>query len=194
MKIVDILIQSAELIGLVSENEILSNATIETENEILQNQNIKSLFNLAKYSIQELCTNYMPVNASENVQTVSKRYEVGKLKNFIRVNNILKDGVVVNYKIINRNLTFAEDGIYTVNYSSYPEILSIFDEIDFLENFSPDVIVLGLSAYYTLSRGLFEDFEIYHEQYVEKANSLKELKMFSMPQRSWQWEQKKELK
>ena len=62
----------------------------------------------------------------------------------------------------------------------------MFEEIDYLQEFSPDVIVFGLCAYYALSHGLFADFEQFHEKYVEKAESLKGLKIFEMPARRWE--------
>ena len=36
------------------------------------------------------------------------------------------------------------------------------------------------------AKGRFEEFEIFHNKYIEKAESLKEIKNFSMPQRRWE--------
>ena len=59
MKIVDILIDSALFLGLTEEAELLQTATAEQENELIdQNESIAKMFNLVKYSIRELCTNY----------------------------------------------------------------------------------------------------------------------------------------
>ena len=58
--------------------------------------------------------------------------------------------------------------------------------IDFLDNYSPDAIVLGLSAYYALAHGMFEEFKELHERYVSKAESLKDLKIFELPSRRWE--------
>ena len=69
---------------------------------------------------------------------------------------------------------------------TYPEINSMFDEIDFLSNFSPDVIVFGLCSYYCLSSGMFEDFESFYDRYISKAESLKNLKIFELPARRWE--------
>jgi len=187
MKIVDILKDGAMLLGLELEREILEQVTQEKEIETLaENPNVSSLFNLIKYSVRELCSNYIPIIANETKTTHEKKYPISSLKNFIRIQNVLQNGQIVKYKILNRNLVFEEDGDYEINYATYPEISSLFDEIDYLENLSPDVIVLGLCSYYSLAHGMFEEFEDLHERYVEKAESLKNLKIFEIPCRRWE--------
>ena len=83
-------------------------------------------------------------------------------------------------------MTFEESGTYEVFYYSYPEILSLFEDVDFLQKLNSDVIVFGLCAYYCLSKGMFEDFHELHDKYIERAESLKDLKIFTLPQRSWE--------
>ena len=187
MKIIDIIKDSAMLLGLTQERVVLETVTTENEIEKLaENENIFSMFNLIKYSIRELCTNYIPVATSLTKSTVDKKVPLASLMNFIRIQNVFKNGEMVRFKVINRNIIFEEDGEYVINYATYPEILSMFDEIDFLDNFSPDVIVLGLCAYYALAHGMFEEFEDLHEKYVDKAESLKNLKIFEIPCRRWE--------
>ena len=59
-------------------------------------------------------------------------------------------------------------------------------QLDFLNNLSPDVLVLSLCAYYALAHGMFDEFEDLHDRYVEKAESLKELRVFDLPARRWE--------
>ena len=187
MKILDVLVDSAQMLGLIEEVNLLKTITPETENDVVeQNQNVASLFNLVKFSIRELCSNYIPVIEETSVETVDKKFAVGTLENFIRIQNIYKQGEMVKFKIINRNVVLEEDSIYQVKYETYPTIVSMFEEIEFLENLSPDVIVLGLCSYFSLSHGLFDEFKNFHEQYVSKAESLKSLHNFRIPVRSWQ--------
>ena len=139
-----------------------------------------------KYSIQELCTNYLPITTNVDVEIKSNKYELSNLINYIRVQSVNKNGEPVNYKILNRAIMVEEDGVYTIEYSTYPEITSIFNDLNYLANLSPDVLVFGLASYYALSRGRFDEFEIFNEQYKEKAESLKEMKCFTLPQRRWE--------
>lgn len=195
MKIVDILIDSASILGLTEETKILENSTTENENQIIQDYpKIASLFNLIKYSIRELCTNYIPLLKNEIIKTENKKYPLNQLENFIRIQNVSVGGELIKYKILSRNLVFCEDGEYVVSYLSYPTILSINEEVDFLTNFSPDVIVFGLCAYFSLTHGMFDEFDKFHEQYISKAESLKNLRNFTLPTRRWEWEIKKLLK
>ena len=187
MKIIDIIKDSATLLGLNQDRAVLEAMTSENEIEMLaENENVSSLFNLIKYSIRELCTNYVPVSTSVTIKSSDKKISLASLVNFIRIQNVFKNEQAVKFKILNRNIVLEEDGEYDVNYATYPEIESIFDEIDFLANFSPDVIVFGLCAYYSLAHGMFDEFEDLHEKYVEKAESLKNLKIFEIPCRRWE--------
>ena len=99
---------------------------------------------------------------------------------------VKKENVAVPYKIINRNLTFENNGNYEVCYYSYPEIESLFEEVDFLQKLNGDVIIFGLCSYFCLSKGLFEDFHELHDKYIERAECLKDMKIFTLPQRSWE--------
>lgn len=186
MKIIDVINQTAELLCLVEEKSILATATEDNEAQILENNEINTLFNLFKYSIQELCSNYMPIATSVNVEVKNKHYDICNLHNYLRVQSVNKNDQPVNYKILNRSIVLEEDGEHTIQYTTYPEVISMFDEIDFLSSLSPDVLVFGLASYYTLSRGRFDEFEIFHNEYIEKAESVKELKNFYMPQRRWE--------
>lgn len=187
MKIIDILMESAELVGMHKDAVNLTTATPENETEFLQNnETMSSMFNLIKFSIRELCTNYVPVSSSKTIVTSECMFPVSDLQNFIRVQNITKNNQLVKFKVINRNIVLEEDGEYVVNYATYPEISSMFEEIDFLQNFSPDAIIFGLCSYFALSHGMFDDFETFHDKYIEKAESLKNLKIFEMPARRWE--------
>ena len=186
MKIIEIIKHSAELLGLDNERDLLEAGSSSTEDSLLENKEIKKLFNLIKFSIQELCTHYVPVCTSQEISTTNKRYPLSNLNNYVRLINVSKDGQTVKFKIINRNLEFSEDSTYTVNYMTYPTIDSMYDEIDFLSNFSSDALVFGLCAYYCLTSGMFEDFDSFYDKYITKAESLKDLKIFELPARRWE--------
>lgn len=194
MKIIDIMKHSAELLGLTQEREILNTATEENEAEILQNEEICRMLNLSALSIQELCSNYISIYIEEEVETEDKKYPLNKLKNYIRMLNIKQDNDLVKFKIVNRNIIFEQDGKYTIKFASYPDITSMFDTVEVLNNLSPDVLVMGLCSYYAISRGMFKEFETFHDKYIEKANALKDLKMFELPFRRWEWKINKHCK
>ena len=186
MKIIDILVDSANLLGLSREMEILCATTEENVEETMKNSNISTMFRLVKFSIQELCTNYVPVATTQNFVTNNKMYPVSNLKNYIKVQKVCKNDDVVNFKIISRNIVMAEDGEYTVQYTTYPEIENIFEDVDFAVDFGVDAIILGLCSYFALAKGMYNEFETFHDQYLDKANSIKSLRIFDLPKRRWE--------
>ena len=188
MKVIEILRNSAELLGLGDESVLLSTIEESKESALLENEEIASLFNLFKFSTRELCTNYIPIYARVTFSTNEQKFPLSSLQNYIRTSGVFKGEQVVPYKILNRNIVVNVDGNYEIEYLTYPEVNSMFEEIDFFSTFSPDALVYGLCAYYSLAHGMFAEFESFHESYIERAESLKELKVFTMPQRSWQWE------
>lgn len=198
MKIVEILAKSAMLLGLNEEANILTTSQPKedeteneenqnlTESEILKNEKIKSLFNLSRYALQELCTNYVPVIERIYINSADCKIKVSDLPNYIRVQNIMKDEISVRYKIIKRCIYLEQDGQYCIEYLTYPNVESIFDELDFLSNLSEDVIVCSICAYFSLAHGMFEEFKEFHELYLNKAENIKDLKSFNLPKRRWE--------
>ena len=187
MKIIDILTDSAILLGLDNEVEILKSATEDIESSILcEHEKINKLFNLCKYSTRELCTNYIPVIVEVKLNSINCQIAISNLENFIRIQSVKKNGELLKFKVINRNIVLEEDGEYEVLYESYPTISSMFQEIDFLENFSPDVLVLGLCAYFSIAYGMFDEFQDFYDKYQTKAESLKQLHNFNLPIRRWE--------
>ncbi len=192
MRVIDILNQSADILNLTEISALFDSANEENEEMLLANEVVADFYDLLKYSIQELCTNFTPVIECRIIQTEEKKFPISNFTNYIRIHRVYKDKTLIKHKIISRCLQFEEDGEYEIYYESYPTINSLFEEIDFLSDFSPDVLVLGLCSYYTLSRGMFEDFKNFHEEYETKALSLRSLRNVNMPQRRWLWKPKSE--
>lgn len=186
MKIINIIQSACEFLGLSAELSILEEINEENQAEALESASIKKLFNLTKFSLQELCTSYVPVSKMQEIEVENLNFPLNNLTNFIRVQNVYENENAVAFKIINRCLVLERDGVYTIKYSTYPEITSLFDDVEFLAQLGMDVVVFGLCAYYCLNKGMFEDFERYHNSYIEKAGSLKDLRCFILPQRRWE--------
>lgn len=186
MKIIDIIKHSAELLNLDDEVGLMENATQEKETELLKNAEIKKLFNLLKFSVQELCSNYLPVITEQEFTTEDKSYLVANFSNFIRMQAVYNKDKTIKFKQINRKLVFKQDGTFLAKYYTYPEISSMFDDLGFITSLNPDVLVFGLVSYYCLSKGLFDEFKLYNNTYIEKAESIKALKIIELPQRRWQ--------
>ena len=187
MKIIDVLKDSAELLGLKDEVNVLTETTLESESQVLQeNPKVASLFNLIKLSIRELCSNYAPNLCTVEMQTEDLKIPLNELENCIRVQYVNSGDNMVKFKTINRNIVLEKDGSYMITYLMYPTINSLYDEVNFLQNLSPEVLVFGLCSYYSIANGMFDEFEKFHDNYLSKAEALKELKFFDMPARRWE--------
>lgn len=185
MKVIDIIKDSAVLLNLSDVVDLLYDAQ-KTDAEKLENEEVANLLRLLNLSIRELCTNYIPMLATTAITTANKTYPLSSLDNFIRVESASQNDNLVEYKIINRVLNFDEDGNYLVEYSSYPNLKSLSDDVSFLKEYGADVAVFGLCAYFCLTKGMFEDFDKFHQTYENKCSTLKEMKTFIMPQRRWE--------
>lgn len=186
MKVIDVIRQSAELLGIDSLVELIDQNDAEIMAGVSDNEDLKKLFSLTKFAMQELCTNYCPILREINFSTTEGKYAISNLPNYIRLVGVKKNGVSVEYKIYNRDITLAEDGIYTAEYMSYATVEGLTDSLDFLARFSPDVLVLAVCSYYAVAHGMFEQFEDFHDRYVERAESLRELRSGTMPMRKWE--------
>lgn len=185
MKIIDIMKNSSHLLGLSNEIEKLQSITEQTESEVLNNANISKMFELSKFAIQEICTNYIPICSEEKFTTTNKEICFSNITNCLKVLKVQNEFGDVNFKILSRKIMLETDGEYTVKYTTYPVINSVFDELDFLNNLSPDVVVFALCSYYSLSMGMFEMFKSFYEQYIDSAENVKQLKIFDLPTRRW---------
>lgn len=186
MRVIDIIRQSAELLGLEDLVTIIDSDNEELLAGTLENSDLNKLFSLSKFAMQELCTNYCPILRMKEFTTTDKKYPTRELDNYIRLVNVKKNNEVCNYKIYNREITLEEDGTYIAEYLSYYVPDNMFDEIDFLNRFSPDVMVFAVCSYYAVAHGMFDEFKDFHERYVDRASSLKELSAGIMPMRNWE--------
>ena len=80
MQIINILSDGAQLLGLEEEKNILESTTEENQAVALENSNIKELFHLVKFSIQELCSNYVPVLNMQEIVVENLTFELKNLK------------------------------------------------------------------------------------------------------------------
>jgi len=186
MRVIDIIRQSAELLGLVDLVKIIDEENEELLAGTLENSDLNKLFSLTKFAMQELCTNYCPILTKCEFATIDKKFALRELPNYIRLVGVKKDNVDCNYKIFNREITLDEDGRYVAEYMSYLVADNMFDELDFLSRFSPDVLVFAICAYYSVAHGMFDQFEEYHSRYIDRAESLRELRSGMMPMRKWE--------
>ena len=185
MKIIDIMRDVSLVLGLSSISSDIEGIDLDSEDVILTDD-VQTLFNLTRVAIQEFCTNYAPVTDVAQIVVTGGKFPVSDINNFLRLKRVTQNGKEVKSKIINRQINVNLDGTYEVEYYTYPNITSVNDDIDFLNNFTPDVLVSSTCAYWAVSHGQYVEFNRFHEEYVNKASAIKELRVFSLPKRRWE--------
>ncbi len=185
MTIRDVLIMSANLLNLPEVDDIEA-ITSENCTEVMQsNKVVSKLYRLAITSLREICFNYLPVITETDIRAVDGKIEVNVLEDFVKLVKVKHNDKLVNYKFKNGIITVDEDNVYCVQYIQNPKISSILDQLDIFEELSPDILVLGICAYYAISMGMYDEFEYYHEEYLKRAEAIKKLGIYQLPNRRW---------
>ncbi len=203
MKVIDVLSEACALLCLNDEQSILekaitnqatSSGTGETEittpvfseESLMENEYIKKLFFLLKFSLREFCTNYFELISKNEITSEAGKINIANLPNFIKLQEVTQNGKMIKVKIVGNEIILPADGKYCLSYYTYPQISSVFDDISNFGIFNHDVVVYGLCAYFCLAFGRFDEFNNFHQQYVERAEELKTLKSFHLPLRRWE--------
>ena len=89
MKVINIIKESASLLGLEKELSILNSMEENKEDEVrANNPKIESLFNLLNFAIKEICANYVPVGSSTVISVKNNKFAISLLHNVIKIQTI----------------------------------------------------------------------------------------------------------
>ena len=186
MNLCDVLIMSANLLNLNEERDLLSSVNQDNASQILEeNQKIKKLYHLSQTALREICFSYLPLVVEETVEFETCSYASHNLDEYVKLVKVKQDGRVVHSKYKNGEIIVDKPGTYTVMYVQKPKVYGLTDQLDIFENLSPDVLVLGICAYYAISLAMYDEFEYFHEEYLKRAESIKKLAISQMPARRW---------
>ncbi len=185
MKVKEVLLEACSLLGLSEEEKVLQNEELD-ESSKLENVELKKLYKLLQFSLRDLCTNYLNTPTIVTLESVNKIISLSDLKNFVRLLDVYYNGKAVLFKTINRKINLPFEGMFDVKYITYPTIESLEEDLEDYNILNLDMAVLGLCAYYCLSTGRFDEFNKFNEQYLDRAESFKELKSFHLPNRRWE--------
>lgn len=174
---------------VLNDDNLFGEGREPTEVMIANNPTLRLMFELAKQVIFE-------VNSYIQKERTTEAWVVGDNK--MRITTFIngatakilsvrdEQGRYVDFWINNEFLILEKEGRYTIRYSCEPNVPNMFVDIDLCKGpVSEDLIVNGLNAYYCLSNGMINEFNIYHSHYVDGLNRLRKGKVFSMPCRRW---------
>jgi hypothetical protein len=187
MTVLDLIKKSAIILNVdqVLKDNSLEDISDSTEATILsKNYTLMRMFELAKLVINETAS--YTTKISESTYTAKNNrillYSISGLDKVVAVKNELG---YVKFDIRDGCLYVEKDGSYTVIYHKCPVINSLTDYVETFDGISEDLLIAGLNSYYCLASGLYAEYNVYNAQYVDRLSRVKNLKVFSMPCRSW---------
>lgn len=189
MTILDLINKSAVMLNIQEVlNENLNSITADNEAEVLANNfALKRLYEFSKIVLNEI-SSHLPKVEQYVCEAKGNKIELSTLTRLGKVVGVKNNTGYVDFNISGGAINVKEDGIYLVVFNQYPKTDSVLDEIEQCNQLiTDDILVNGLNSYYCLATGLFNEFNIYHSHYAEKLAGFKKLKVFSMPNRSWEW-------
>lgn len=191
MTVLDLIKKSSIMLNI---REVLQDSNLsdinETNQDELLNTNfaLNRLYEFVKVMLNEIASSYLPIVREVETKTEKGKIPLTVCEKLSRLVGVKREDCFTRYSIQDDNIVLKEDGEYTVVYNQYPMINSLLDDVNvFDEKVGEDVLIYGLNSYYCLATGLFEEFNVYNENYVNKLSKLKNLKLFSMRCRSWVW-------
>ena len=189
MTILDLIKKSSVMLNIaeVLQDENVNSINAQNEKDVLaSNFALTRLFEFAKVMFNEIASYYLPIVKTVDCETTNKQIDLNNCTNLFRIIGIRLNNAFVRYKVEDNVIKLKQDGVYTIIYNQQPKIDSVLDSVDFFDvDISEDVLVSGINSYYCLATGLFEEFNVYNEQYIAKLSKLKNMKVFAMPCRGW---------
>ncbi|MFQ6724495.1 MAG: hypothetical protein ACLRFE_04120 [Clostridia bacterium] len=187
MTILDLIKKSAITLNIkeVIDCAELGSINFENEQEILNNNfALKRLFEFAKLVISEV-SSYSPKVDEVELSSVDGKINIDSIHDLLKIIAIKNEYGYAKFIEQNNNIVVDDDGEYTIVYYKAPEVNSVLSKIEINKQLGEDLLLMGVNSYYCLATGLYAEYNIYNNQYVDRLSRIRNLKIFSMPCRSW---------
>ena len=188
MIILDLIKKSATMLNIkeiLDDTSLDNTGSLQLDTIYKKNPTLKRMFEFATLTINEVCS-YMPNEVEKICKSDNKQIPLKRLSDLIKIVSIKNKDGYVKYSIIDDNIVLENDGEYSVLYYKRPLTQDVLDVVETCGGkISEDVFLFGLNAYYCLANGLYAEYNVYNNQYIERLSRIKNLKLFSMPCRRW---------
>lgn len=188
MTILDLIKKTAVIFNIekILDDTNIDSITNSTQTTVLDsNSQLNRLYELSKIV---LCEVYSCVNKEVEMTVSTTNCQIDKriLGSVGRVVLIKNQYGKVNYQVDGNLIIVDKDGEYTIKCIVVPNTKYLINEIDMLNgSIGEDLLINGLNAYYCLSSGLFEEYNVFNGRYIDGLSRLNNSKLFAMPCRSW---------
>jgi len=186
MRILDLIMKSAVILNVdqILKDDSVINYKGNSDTVLDGNKELKRMYELSKIVVNEV-SSYVPLKGESKIQSKNKSISLYSFVDLIRIVDVKNKFGHVHFKLTDSCIYVDEDGEYTVTYYAYPSIDYLDDPVPVKGCASEDLFVAGLNSYYCLATGLYAEYNVYNSQYVDKLSRINNLKLFSMPCRSW---------
>lgn len=188
MTILDLIKKTSIIFNI---QEILNDSSLDaitnnTQTVFLNNnEKLNRMFELCKVVLSEI---YSYVAKEVEIVANAENNQIDKklLGSVGKVVSVKKRYGKANYRIKDDYIIVDKDGEYFVKYVVAPDFEYLNNEINTLDGVVNDALLInGLNAYYCLTAGLFEEYNVYNTRYIDGFLNLRNPKLFAMPCRSW---------
>ncbi|MBP3345303.1 MAG: hypothetical protein J6K97_03780 [Clostridia bacterium] len=181
MYIKDIILKSCDFIGKSELGQNLENGSL-TEEEQCEIDGLVKSFNLI---VEEIASQYQPIMQTEKFIVKNFKLEFSTFSKPVCEIYSIKDkfGRNVNYKIFDGYIFVCGKEVDVI-YSTYPQTLSLEDEIDF--KLPERIFAYGVAREYFFANNLYEDANMWEERFKGALSiMLRRKSEVRMPRRRW---------
>lgn len=186
----EVIKRSAALLNIkeILEDRSLDDLTESNNSTILSNNfTLNRMFEILKIMLNDLANDYIPIVKEVELNSENKKISLSNLENLNKIMQVKYNGAGVKYSISNDCINFDFDGTFKIKYSVSPNIDNLTDSVNvFGGRISEDLLIYGLTSFYCLVVGLFDEFNIYNQIYNDKLSAINNLKIIEMPCRRWE--------
>ena len=168
MKVLDVLLEAADMLGMKDELESYYNGDSDTYER--QGEQLLTSFHLAECA---LAMDYVPLYVEDELLTATGRLEFSSFAHppirIVEVKNTA--GEALPYTLYPKYLKTSVGRVIVV-YAYAPEKKTTEDESDFSMLTSPHVLAYGTLAQYCLANGMFQEAAIWDKKWKDSVEYL----------------------
>lgn len=189
MTVLELIKKSAIMLNIKEILDENLDSVDETNETTILNNNfaLKRMFEFVKVMLSEISSSYIPIIKEMKCSSSEGKILLNNFTNLAKVIGVKYNDKFTKYTIDNNSIIVNKDGEFVVVYRTQPNVSSLLDDVEiFDETIGEDTLVYGLNSYYCLATGLFQEFNVYNENYSSKLSKLSNGKLFDMPCRRWE--------
>jgi len=186
MLVKNIMITSAEFLDLKNVVKYLNGDIEESEELLEESNNLLLAVNMVNNSI---ASSYIELLASKKimVNTDIVSYSDISEKSIIEIKNVLNGfSQKVGYKILPEGLSLSSKGEMCIEYSYFPDKVSIESDINYYLKLNEMTFAIGVVAEYLYIKGAIDDAYLWDKRFKNSMfNLLRPKRNIVLPARRW---------